>query len=187
DNRIFALREMVAHGHFNPDAIGTFAWRLGVYRTAIDQIEARNPVEDVVGSGTSSGAKVILEFNPTAFHANTIDANRSLHDEFLRAFYEWGIIGEALFLAFLGSLVMGLVRQTRAAGFETTWPFWGLLPTLGLGLLVENVLAGSGTPVGTGFVLVIAYVAVAATFTAREAEVVRARSGRTQFLPATGR
>ncbi|HEX3721166.1 MAG TPA: hypothetical protein VHV31_00150, partial [Nitrolancea sp.] len=47
DNRIFALREMVAHGHFNPDAIGTFAWRLGVYRTAIDQIEARNPVEDV--------------------------------------------------------------------------------------------------------------------------------------------
>ena len=186
-NRIFALRELVSHGHFNPDAIGTFAWRLGAYQTAIDQIEARGPLQNVFGSGTSSGANVILAFNPTAFHENTIDANRSLHNEFLRAFYEWGLFGEVLFLAFWVSVLIGLIRQTRHAGMETTWALWGLLPTLGLGLLVENVLAGSGTPVGTGFVLVIAYVAVAASFAAKEPEVEHARSPRSQLLPAAWR
>jgi hypothetical protein len=149
----------VANGRFNPDAIGTFEWRLEAYRTALDRIESRGLLANVFGSGTSSGADVILEFNPTAFPANTIDPNRSLHDEFLRSFYEWGVIGSALFLAFLASVVIGVGLQTRRHGWQTTWAFWGLFPTLMLGLLLENVLAGSGTPVGTGFALVFAYVA----------------------------
>jgi hypothetical protein len=186
-NRIFALRGLVANGRFNPDAIGTFEWRLEAYRTALDRIESRGLLANVFGSGTSSGADVILEFNPTAFPANTIDPNRSLHDEFLRSFYEWGVIGTALFLAFLASVVIGVARQTQRYGWHTTWAFWGLFPTLMLGLLLENVLAGSGTPVGTGFALVFAYVAVAPVLIAEETEGEVARAHGAQLLPATGR
>jgi hypothetical protein len=187
NNRIFALRDLIANGRFNPDAIGTFEWRLEAYRTALDRIESRGLLANVFGSGTSSGADVLLEFNPTAFPANTIDPNRSLHDEFLRSFYEWGVIGSALFLTFLASVVIGVVRQTRRFGWQTTWAFWGLLPTLMLGLLLENVLAGSGTPVGTGFALIFAYVAVAPALIVEETEVTRARTHGAQLLPATGR
>ncbi|HVX29565.1 MAG TPA: hypothetical protein VHA53_03715, partial [Nitrolancea sp.] len=174
-------------GRFNPDAIGTFEWRLEAYRTAFDRIESRGVLANVFGSGTSSGADVILAFNPTAFPANTIDPNRSMHNEFLRAFYEWGVIGSALFLAFLVALLVGVFRQTRRFGWSTTWAFWGLLPTLLLGLLLENVLAGSGTPVGTGFALVFAYVAAAPALFAAGTEVVRARADGAQLLPTTGR
>ena len=186
-NRIFALRGLVADGRFNPDAIGTFEWRLEAYRTALDRIESRGLLANVFGSGTSSGADVILEFNPTAFPANTIDPNRSLHNEFLRSFYEWGVIGATLFVSFLASIVIGVVRQTRRCGWQTTWAFWGMLPTLMLGLLLENVLAGSGTPVGTGFALVFAYVAVSPALFAEETEDVLARAPGAQLLPATGR
>jgi len=186
-NRIFALRGLVASGRFNPDAVGTFEWRLEAYRTALDQIESRGLLANVFGSGTGSGAEVILEFNPTAFKANTIDPNRSMHNEFLRAFYEWGVVGSALFFAFLLAMLIGVVRQTRRCGWQTTWAFWGLLPTLLLGMLLENVLAGSGTPVGTGFALVIAYAAVAPSLFAEETEATLARAPGAQLLPATWR
>jgi hypothetical protein len=186
-NRIFALRGLVANGRFNPNAIGTFEWRLEAYRTALDRIESRGLLANVFGSGTSSGADVILQFNPTAFPANTIDPNRSMHNEFLRSFYEWGVIGSALFLAFLVTVLIGFVRQTRRYGWHTTWAFWGLLPTLLLGLLLENVLAGSGTPVGTGFALVFAYVAVAPALIAEETEAAFARAPGAQLLPAIWR
>jgi hypothetical protein len=186
-NRIFALRDLVSNGRFNPGAIGTFEWRLEAYRTALDRIESRGLLANVFGSGTSSGADVILQFNPTAFPANTIDPNRSMHNEFLRAFYEWGVIGSALFLAFLATVLIGVVRQTRRSGWQTTWAFWGLLPALLLGLLLENVLAGSGTPVGTGFALVFAYVAIAPALIVEETEAALARAPGAQLLPATGR
>ena len=187
DNRIFALRRLVSHGHLNPSAIGTFEWRLGAYQTALDQIRDRGLLANVVGSGTSSGAQAILAFNPTAFPADTIDANRALHNEFLRAFYEWGLIGEALFLAFWTVLIIGLFRRTQRDGLDRTKVFWGLLPTLGLGLLLENVLAGSGTPVGTGFTLVLTYAAAATAPVGQRTEANNAYPDRAQLLPSAGR
>ncbi len=182
DNRIFALRKLVDHGRFNPKAIGTFEWRLDAYRTALEQIRSRPLSEDVVGSGTSSGARPVVAFNPTAFPANTIDANRALHDEFLRAFYEWGAIGSAIFIAFLVTLVVGFARSIRPLGVGPTQVFWALLPTLLLGLLLENVLAGSGTPVGTGFTLVVALTTEAVASSSKRTEAAHARATRPQHV-----
>jgi hypothetical protein len=185
DNRIFALRHLVSHGRLNPDAIGTFEWRLGAYHTALDQIRARPLIEDVFGSGTSSAARAVVTFNPTAFPADTIDANRAIHNEFLRTFYEWGAIGSLLFLAFWAVLIAGFARTIRSLGIRATQTFWGLLPTLMLGLLLENVLAGSGTPVGTGFALVIAFTAAATASANQRTEPNHAYSARTQLIPST--
>ncbi len=187
DNRIFALRHLVSHGRLNPRAIGTFEWRLDAYRTALDQIQSRPLREDVFGSGTSSAARAVLAFNPTAFPADTIDANRSMHNEFLRTFYEWGVVGTSLFVAFLTTLIGGLFRSARRMGVVPTQVFWGLLPALGLGLLLENVLAGSGTPVGTGFTLVIACAANALASASERVEPEHARPARTQLIPAARR
>jgi O-antigen ligase len=185
DNRIFALRHLVSHGRLNPDAIGTFEWRLGAYHTALDQIRTRPLIEDVFGSGTSSAAQAVVTFNPTAFPADTIDANRAIHNEFLRTFYEWGAIGSLLFLAFWIVLIAGFARTIRSLGIRATQTFWGLLPTLMLGLLLENVLAGSGTPVGTGFALVIAFTAAATASANQRTEPNHAYSARTQLIPST--
>ncbi len=182
DNRIFALRKLVDHGRFNPKAIGTFEWRLDAYRTALKQIRSRPLIQDVVGSGTSSGARPVLAFNPTAFRANTIDANRALHNEFLRSYYEWGAVGSAIFIAFLVTLVVGFARSVRTLGVGPTQVFWALLPTLLLGLLLENVLAGSGTPVGTGFTLVIALATEAVASSSQRTVATHARTARPQYV-----
>lgn len=182
DNRIFAVRKLVDHGRFDPNAIGTFEWRLDAYHTAIEQVRSRSLIKDVVGSGTSSGARPVLAFNPTAFPANTIDANRALHDEFLRAFYEWGVIGFAIFIAFLMTLIIGFARSVRPLGVGPTQVFWFLLPTLLLGLLLENVLAGSGTPVGTGFTLVIALATHAVASSSQRTEIADADTACSQYI-----
>lgn len=187
NNRIFALRKLVAHGRLNSNAIGTFVWRLDAYQTAVDQIRERPIIEDVFGSGTSSAARAVLAFNPTQFHPDTIDANRSLHDEFLRAFYEWGAVGSILFLAFLAALIVGMLERTRRNGLDATQVFWGLLPTLFFALLVENVLAESGAPLGAGFVLVISYAAVAVRQEATQPASAPTRTRILQLIPALWR
>lgn len=186
-NRIFALRKLVAGEQINPQAIGTLEWRLVAYQTALDDIRRRDPLELLVGSGTSSGARVVLEFDAVAFPAGTLDPNRAMHNEFLRALYEWGIVGATLFLSFLGALIAGFARLTRTGGWERVWAFWAFLPALTLGLAVENVLAGAGTPVGTGFMLVIAFAAARGLRPAYHQGVEHADPLRPQLLPAARR
>ena len=93
--------------------------------------------------------------------ADKVDGNRAFHNEFLRAFYEWGVVGLTLFLALWFFVVRDTwilgVRQKSLAGIACL----AFLPAIFFGLMIENMLANSGAPGGMGFVLVLSLSAAA--------------------------
>lgn len=135
--------------------IGTFAWRISIYRTITQVLGQSGIMAILFGHGTSNGANLMVHYLG-GYEAVTIDANRVLHNEWLRIIYEWGLLGVALFCSFLASLFVVAIKRLRS---PFSWPFLSIVPML-LGLLtVENVLASSGTPEGIGLMLVIAEMA----------------------------
>lgn len=134
--------------------VQTFAWRIGMWNEAVRQISEFSYLEILLGRGTSSSALVALSYD-SHYDPHTIDANRVMHNEFLRALYEWGIIG----LIFLGGFWIGLIFTMIYWIFKNEKRGYFLSSLLGpftSGLLIENILAGSGTPVGIGIILALA-------------------------------
>jgi hypothetical protein len=170
---VLAVGLFAAVGHYMPESrtaqlvnaligrssltqdIGTFAWRLGVYDATIGELKSRSLSRLMFGSGTSSGADLILEVDRN-YHPDTVSANRVLHNEFLRVIYEWGLVGLSLFAVFLGSLFLGAVRAARQSRAPGVLAVLGVLPALLSGLAIENLLAGAGGATGVGFTLVLA-------------------------------
>lgn len=136
--------------------IGTFGFRLAMYQVVFEQLADRDVREWIFGTGTSSGANAALKFNSDLYKFDTVDGNRIVHNEFLRAFYEWGAVGLLLFILFIGQLFkccLDLLRRSRTQG---AMAFLAIFPTLLIGLAVGNVLAEAGLPGGTGYVFVLA-------------------------------
>jgi len=134
--------------------IGTFAWRLSIYRVVMSAISQSRVSAIMFGNGTSSGASLMLRYFNRYVPA-AIDANRVLHNELLRIVYEWGVVGFTLFGSFILALVIDAVRTARSPYGKSSWPFLSVVPMLLGLLLVENVLASAGTPEGVGLVLVV--------------------------------
>lgn len=143
-------------GSHDVEEIGTFGFRLAMYQVTLGQLEGRNTRELLFGTGTSSGANAALKFDPTVYTVDTVDGNRIIHNEFLRAFYEWGVVGLLLLILFVVQLFRScfdLLRRSRTRG---AMAFLAIFPTILIGLAVGNVLAEAGLPGGTGYVLVLA-------------------------------
>jgi hypothetical protein len=136
--------------------IGTFGFRLAIYQLTMDQLAEHNLRQWIFGTGTSSGAEVALKFDPALYKFDTVDGNRIIHDEFLRALYEWGWVGLSLFVYFLVMTVKSCVELFRRTRRREVMAFLAIFPTLLIGLAVGNVLAEAGLPGGTGYVLVLA-------------------------------
>lgn len=136
--------------------VGTFAWRIGMWSEAWRQIEEFSLGELVWGRGTAAGALVALRYDPLRYEEDTIDANRVMHNEFLRALYEWGIIGFSLFLTFILGLSV-LAVKWLIAGQDMGFFLLAILGPLMVGISIENILAASGSPVGIGISLALAY------------------------------
>ena len=137
--------------------VGTFAWRLGIYEDVFEHLEKRTSLEWLVGSGTSSGAALMLNHDPSHYDREGIDANRVLHSEFLRALYEWGIIGLSLLLAFLIAAGTGFVKKIAEEGGGVALAFAGALPSIVMGLAIENILAGAASAGGVGILLAMTF------------------------------
>jgi hypothetical protein len=142
---------------------GTFGWRLVRYTRALTTLSERSLMGLTFGSGTSSGAEVAMA-DPLASlqdddleDMDTLDPNRAIHDEFLRAEYEWGFIGLGLGLI----LLIYSTRElwVRAFRWRSLSGFAGLvmMPGIVLALLVENPLAGPGGAASFGYLLVLTY------------------------------
>ena len=152
-NRVTQLFELGAQ----PDVAeeGTFGWRILVYEHALEALSGRSIAGLAFGSGTSSGgevATVALWGSPEGW-----DPNRTIHDEFLRAEYEWGIIGLGLGLGLLVYAVRrlwGRAFQMRSLG---GFAALAIMPGILLALLVENPLAGPGSAEGLGYLVVLTY------------------------------
>ncbi len=137
--------------------VGTFGWRLGIYEEIFEQLGRRSLAQLFFGSGTSSGAIVMLDRDASSYQPDAIDANRALHSEYLRALYEWGILGLILFLAFVCAVVIGFKRKVAAEGGGIGLAFFGVLPSLLIGLAIENVLAGAVSAAGVGILLAMSF------------------------------
>lgn len=130
------------------------AFRLKIYSELEQALEARSFGRLLIGSGTSSGPDVRLRFDPTYDEA-TADGNRVIHSEFLRALYEWGVVGFLLVLVF----ALGVSKNCVATFLQRKNPAalvcLAFLPAVVLGLAIENILAAPARPNGVAYVLVL--------------------------------
>lgn len=140
--------------------IGTVSWRLQIYNEAFDRLEGLSKFRLLVGQGTSSGGDVRSALG-AEFSAPEEDPNRVFHDEFLRAFYEWGLVGIVCVIAVLWISTKRSWELWRESNSRPAVAHLALIPTILLGLLIENVLSNAGSPGGTGAVLVLACAASA--------------------------
>jgi hypothetical protein len=156
-NRIDELVGAVSDDDATVGDVGTFAWRLGIYADVLEHLENRTGLELLVGSGTSSGAALMLNHDPDHYDRIGVDANRVLHSEFLRSLYEWGIIGLGLLLAFLIATIIGFAKKITGEGGGVGLAFAGALPSIIIGLAIENILAGAASAGGVGILLAMTF------------------------------
>jgi len=154
-NRISELLSSVTEREASVEDVGTLAFRLLIYHEAADELSQRNLSKLLVGSGTSSGWDVLLVAVGSEY-GFVMDPNRAMHNEFLRSFYEWGVIGLCLLILFVVEVLRVSLRAFRARRSWQAAAFLSIFPAMLLSLNVEPVLAGAGGPGGTGYVLVLA-------------------------------
>jgi hypothetical protein len=152
-NRLNEMMEAAMEKNATLEDVGTFGWRLSLYQRTLDELIHRSPVTLLVGSGTSSGADLVLEGG--FFSEANVDPNRAIHDEFLRAMYEWGVLGLFALLFFLASALKLSVRMVKENASLAAWAFLAISGPFLISLTVENVLADSGSPGGVGYSLVL--------------------------------
>jgi O-antigen ligase/polysaccharide polymerase Wzy-like membrane protein len=137
--------------------VGTLAWRIGIYQDIFTQLEKRTGPQLFFGSGTSSGAALMLDRDPDKYDKEVIDGNRALHSEYLRALYEWGILGLSLLCSFLVATIVGFARKMGSEGGGPALAFLGVFPSIVIGLAIENVLAGAASAAGVGVLLAMTF------------------------------
>ena len=137
---------------------GTTRDRLKIWAALGSRISASSPAELAFGHGTASAGLVIAEGDVRyrGYTAETMDPNRTAHNEFLRSLFEWGVVGLAAFAA------MVLLPIAHAAGrlrHHCQSADLVLFAAAGLGIpayaFLGNTLVASGGPLGTAIVLLV--------------------------------
>ena len=154
DNRLSQFVESNSGG--SEKGVGTFIWRLGIYERALSIMPDRDIFPLIFGSGTSSGAQLVIGYD-SRYSEDGIDANRVVHSDFIRTFYEWGLLGGFTFLSFLGASLISYLNLAMLKKSTAALAFIGIFPNLLFGLAIENILTASSSPDGIGIVLVMAY------------------------------
>ena len=157
ENRLNELVSYASTGSSSYEDVGTFAWRVLLYEEAINQLMDRSVTGLLFGSGTSSAGNIKVDVYSADFTPEDVDANRSMHDEFLRAIYEWGIVGLVLLLGLLVSTFLFCWRMAKTTKKAQALTYIVLFPTILLGLGVENILANAGHPAVTGYLLALTF------------------------------
>jgi hypothetical protein len=158
-SRIVATVNALATGEDTSHNVGlaNLNFRLSIYQGAIDDIRVGNTWEFLIGHGTTSGGNVILRVFPASYKPDRLDPNRAIHNEWLRAFYEWGVIGLGLLIATFATLIAGLIRLHRKSSWkESTSAVLSFLPAFLIAFSTENVLAGAGNAVTMSLAVIIA-------------------------------
>jgi hypothetical protein len=156
-NRMDEIVSAMSEEDVSIQDVGTVAWRLGIYAEIFSRLEKRNGPQLFFGSGTSSGASLMVDYEPQLHDKESIDGNRALHSEYLRALYEWGIFGLGLLCLFLIATIVGFARKMASEGGGPALAFLGVLPSIVIGLAIENVLAGAASAAGVGILLAMSF------------------------------
>lgn len=143
----------------NPQVVeeGDFGWRLLVYGRVMRALTSRSLGQLAIGSGTSSGGEVAIKDLNVPLEEGDMDPNRTIHDEFLRAEYEWGVVGLGIGFGLLIYTLRELRRRAFLLRSLASFAALSILPGIVLALLVENPLAGPSSSEGLGYLLVLTY------------------------------
>jgi O-antigen ligase len=158
DNRINQMLEGAFSRGSTLEDVGTFAWRFSLYQKTLQELSSRNLFKLAVGSGTSSGATLVLDEGIAT--EDNVDPNRTFNEEFLRSIYEWGFPGLILLLLLLaqtGSICAQMVKHNSREG----WAFLAIFVPLLISLSVENIFADASSPGGVGYLMVLTYLLAA--------------------------
>ena len=123
----------------------------------LDELRIGSIYETLFGHGTSSGGMAALRTFPAVYKIDTIDPNRTIHNEWLRALYEWGVVGLALLGAVFTALFVSLIRLYRQRKWRLgVLVVFSFLPAFLAAFSTENVLAGAGNAVTMSLAMMIA-------------------------------
>jgi hypothetical protein len=152
-NRLNELFTSSRSGVSDVRNVETFAWRLSLYANTLSELQNRDVSRLLIGSGTSSA--VIVSLDKQFTEEDVADPNRSLHEEFLRSAYEWGLPGLGAIVLFLCASVRLGWRSARL-GKREGWAFLAISVPILFSFLIENILADGASPGGIGYTLVLA-------------------------------
>ncbi len=154
-NRLTATASALLTGQDRADGmgLGTMRFRLAMYRGVLRELRTSHPWQWLFGHGTAAGGQVALSLFPAAYRRESLDANRVIHNEWLRVAYEWGLVGTVLWLTVVGSLAS---LAWRRRGEPAGGALLAYLPALLLGLTLENVIDGAGNAVTAGLLVLTA-------------------------------
>lgn len=144
--------------------IGSMNDRVNIWKRVTNEIEDFDVVEHVSGRGLTSGSKFVSKMG---LHDASVSANRIFHNDYLRIYYELGLIGELIFITFIGFVVL-LAFKLMVINHDCT--LLAFIPGFIAFLGVENILAASGNAGGMGIMLVLSYSVVANSKTISENE-----------------
>ena len=153
-NRIAAAITDAYGGNLKASGLGTYNLRHELYQRTVDSIESSSITQLVFGHGTCNGALI------TATMSKNPDPNRAMHNEWLRAIYEWGIVGLILWLVFIGALVLYAAKGVNTERGSYSKPLLIYLPAFAIGLSGENIIAGAGNAVSVGLLMLIALASI---------------------------
>lgn len=154
-NRIAAAVSAAYQGNMKSRGLGTYNLRHELYKRTMRSLEKDSTLQLAFGHGTCNGAHI------TATLSRNPDPNRALHDEWLRAIYEWGVIGLSLWVFLIGSLTAFALRGTRQNKGGYAKPLLVYLPAFAIGLSGENFIAAAGNVATVGFLVLIAFASIA--------------------------
>jgi O-antigen ligase len=184
ENRLNEMVTAVLTKGTTVEDVGTFGWRYSLYEKILEEFPDRGPARLMFGAGTSSGGSLVV--NLGFYNDQSADPNRAIHNEFLRALYEWGLVGLGLLASFLCLAVRYAMQNSTSTGSRATWALLAISGPLLVGLTVENVLAEAAGPAGVGLALIFASAADSCCASAQKKATKRTRSQQGQLNFASG-
>ncbi len=136
-------------------AVRTYGHRQAIYTAMWQALDSSSVLQILFGHGTSSGAWVFVKNSLNGYAKLTFDPNRIVHDEWLRALYEWGMIGLSTFTGFFVVLFVWLIAAYIKSRREIYLGVISYLIPFCIALKTENILAGAGNAVTMGFAMLL--------------------------------
>jgi len=158
-SRIAATLSALVTGQDTPQNVGlsNLNFRLAIYGKVVEELRNASAIKLLFGHGTSSGGNIVLHVFPRSYKADGLDPNRSIHSEWLRVLYEWGIARFVLLMAILGTLIFELARRSEKSSGRIGAPaVFSFVPAFLLAFSTENLIASAGNAVTMSLALMVA-------------------------------